>query len=140
MLVYQTEPLEQPLEVTGRVAVELTVSSSAVDTDFTAKLVDVYPPNEDYPEGYDLLLNDSIIRMRFREGFDREVLMEPGDAVHGDDAPAADVERLRGRATGSGSTSPRRTSRGSSATRTRASRSAGTRTTSSPSSRCTAAP
>ena len=40
--------------------------------------MDVYPPNEDYPEGYDLLLNDSIIRTRFRKGFDREVLMEPG--------------------------------------------------------------
>ena len=61
-------------------AVELSISSSAVDTDFTAKLIDVYPPNEDYPEGYDLLLNDTIIRTRYREGFDREVLMEPGTA------------------------------------------------------------
>jgi predicted acyl esterase len=78
VLVNQTEPLEEPVEVTGRVAVELSISSSAVDTDFTAKLVDVYPPNEDYPEGYDLILNDTIIRTRFREGFDREVLMEPG--------------------------------------------------------------
>ena len=57
------------------------ISSSAVDTDFTAKLVDVYPPNEDYPDGYDMLINDSIIRCRFREGFDREVLMEPGEDV-----------------------------------------------------------
>jgi putative CocE/NonD family hydrolase len=78
VLVYQTEPLDEPVEVTGRVAVELSISSSALDTDFTAKLVDVYPPNEDYPEGYDLILNDTIIRTRFREGFDREVLMEPG--------------------------------------------------------------
>jgi predicted acyl esterase len=78
VLVYQTEPLEEPLEVTGRVAVELWIASSAVDTDFTAKLVDVYPPSEDYPEGYDLLLNDTIVRTRFREGFEREVLMEPG--------------------------------------------------------------
>ena len=81
VLVYETEPLESPLEVTGRVAVELLVSSSAVDTDFTAKLVDVYPPSEDYPEGYDLILNDSIIRTRFREGFDREVFLEPGVVV-----------------------------------------------------------
>lgn len=81
VLVYETEPLEEPLEVTGRVAVELRVSSSAVDTDFTAKLVDVYPPSEDYPEGYDLILNDSIIRTRFREGFDREVFLEPGEVV-----------------------------------------------------------
>jgi putative CocE/NonD family hydrolase len=81
VLVYETEPLEEPLEVTGRVAVELRVSSSAVDTDFTAKLVDVYPPSADYPEGYDLILNDSIIRTRFREGFDKEVFLEPGEVV-----------------------------------------------------------
>jgi putative CocE/NonD family hydrolase len=58
--------------------VHLWVSSSAPDTDFTAKLVDVHPANEDYPDGYDMLLNDSVIRCRYREGFDREVLMEPG--------------------------------------------------------------
>jgi len=78
VLVYQTEPLTEPVEVTGRVEVELWIASSAVDTDFTAKLVDVYPPNEDYPEGYDMLLNDSIIRTRYRNGFEREELMEPG--------------------------------------------------------------
>ena len=64
--------------MTGRVEVELWIASSAVDTDFTAKLVDVYPPNEDYPEGYDMLINDSIIRTRYREGFEREVMMDPG--------------------------------------------------------------
>src|SRR4029453_15881149 len=61
--------------------VYLWVSSSAVDTDFTAKLVDVHPANEDYPDGYDMLINDSIIRCRFREGFDREVFMEPEEVV-----------------------------------------------------------
>jgi hypothetical protein len=79
VLVYRTAPLEEPVEVTGRARVRLTISSSAVDTDFTAKLVDVYPPNEDYRDGYDLLLCDSIIRCRFREGFDREMLMSPGE-------------------------------------------------------------
>jgi uncharacterized protein len=78
VLVYQTEPLAEAIEVTGRIKVELWIASSAVDTDFTAKLIDVYPPNQDYPEGYDMLLNDSIIRTRFREGFDHEVMMEPG--------------------------------------------------------------
>ena len=53
----------------------------ALDTDFTAKLVDVHPVNEDYPEGYDMLLNDSVIRCRYREGFDREVLLDPGVPV-----------------------------------------------------------
>lgn len=78
VLVYVTEPLAQPVEVTGRVLVRLRVSSSAPDTDFTAKLVDVYPPSDDYPDGYDLLLTDSVIRCRFRNGFEREELMEPG--------------------------------------------------------------
>jgi putative CocE/NonD family hydrolase len=81
VLVYRTEPLAQPLEVTGRVRVRLRVSSSAPDTDFTAKLIDVYRPNDDYPEGYDLLLNDSIIRCRYRNGFEQEELMEPGQVV-----------------------------------------------------------
>jgi putative CocE/NonD family hydrolase len=80
VLVYQTEPLVEAVEVTGPVEVELWIASSAVDTDFTAKLVDVYPPNEDYPEGYDMLINDSLIRTRFRDGFEHEVLMEPGTA------------------------------------------------------------
>ena len=81
VLVFQTEPLAEPVEVTGPMTVHLWVSSSALDTDFTAKLVDVHPANEDYPEGYDMLLNDSVIRCRFREGFDREVLLEPGVPV-----------------------------------------------------------
>ena len=77
VLVFQTEPLSEPVEVTGPSVVHLWVASSALDTDFTAKLIDVHPPNEDYPEGFDMLLVDSVIRCRFREGFDREVLLEP---------------------------------------------------------------
>jgi putative CocE/NonD family hydrolase len=50
-----------------------------VDTDFTAKLVDVYPYSADYPEGYDLILVDSILRVRYRESWEREVLMTPGE-------------------------------------------------------------
>ena len=140
VLVYQTEPLAEPVEVTGRVAVELWIASSAVDTDFTAKLIDVYPPNEDYPEGYDLLLNDTIIRTRYREGFDREVLLVPGHALPGDDRCCRRPRTSSPRATGSGSTSPRRTSPGSSATRTPASRSAATPITSSRSRRSSPTP
>jgi uncharacterized protein len=78
VLVYQSEPLAEPVEVTGRAQVHLRVASSAPDTDFTAKLVDVYPPNEDYPDGYDMLICDSIIRCRYRNGFEQEELMETG--------------------------------------------------------------
>ena len=78
VLVYQTGPLAEGVEITGPSHVELFIASTALDTDFTAKLIDVYPPNEDYPEGYDMLINDSVIRTRFREGFEHEVMMEPG--------------------------------------------------------------
>ena len=80
VLVFQTEPLDKDVEVTGAIDVKLWISSSAVDTDFTAKLVDVYPPNEDYPTGYHMNLVDSIIRARYRNGFERGELMEPGEA------------------------------------------------------------
>ncbi len=78
VLVFQTPRLENDVEVTGHIKVELWASSSAVDTDFTAKLIDVYPPNEDYPNGYAMNLSDSIIRGRYRDSFERSELLEPG--------------------------------------------------------------
>ena len=75
---FQTAPLVRDLEVTGPLEVVLYASSSAVDTDFTAKLLDVYPPSPDYPEGVALNLTDSIIRARYRNGPERCELMEPG--------------------------------------------------------------
>ena len=79
ILVYMTAPLEKDIEVVGPLTVHLWASSSAVDTDFTVKLVDVYPPNEDYPNGYAMYLIDSILRARYRESFERQVLMKPGE-------------------------------------------------------------
>jgi putative CocE/NonD family hydrolase len=79
VLVFETAPLESDVEVTGPMTVELWISSTAVDTDFTAKLIDLYPPSDDYPEGFALNLVDSIIRARYRDGWDREVLMQPGE-------------------------------------------------------------
>ncbi len=78
VLVFQTEPLPADIEVTGELAVRLWVSSTAVDTDFTAKLLDVYPPSPSWPGGFDLNIGDGIQRMRFRESLQKEVLMEPG--------------------------------------------------------------
>ena len=77
-LVFMTPPLPKDTEVTGPIEVVLYVSSSSVDTDFTAKLIDQYPPNEDYPHGYALQLTYSIQRTRYREGYESEILMEPG--------------------------------------------------------------
>ncbi|MBV9174251.1 MAG: CocE/NonD family hydrolase [Chloroflexi bacterium] len=79
VLVFQTAPLDDSVEVIGPVIARLWVSSSAVDTDFTAKLLDVCPPNPDYPEGFHLNLCEAILRMRFRDGFEREELMQPGE-------------------------------------------------------------
>jgi putative CocE/NonD family hydrolase len=79
VLVFQTDPLPEDVEVTGPITVTLWVSSSAADTDFTAKLIDVYPPNPDYPLGFDLNVGDSIIRMRYRDSLSRAELMKPGE-------------------------------------------------------------
>jgi uncharacterized protein len=76
--VFSTPPLEREMEVTGTVVVKLWAASTAPDTDFTAKLIDVYPPNGDYPDGYELNIGDSIIRARYRDSFEEPTLMEPG--------------------------------------------------------------
>jgi putative CocE/NonD family hydrolase len=68
VLVYTSAPLERDVEVTGPLSVRLWAATSAPDTDFTAKLIDVYPPNADYPNGVDLNIGDSIVRARYRNG------------------------------------------------------------------------
>jgi hypothetical protein len=73
VLCYTSEPLDSPLEVTGPVEAILYVSSSAPDTDFTAKLVDVAP------DGRAENLADGILRVRYRESLSEPVLMEPGE-------------------------------------------------------------
>ncbi|MCD6518835.1 MAG: CocE/NonD family hydrolase [Anaerolineae bacterium] len=72
VLVYTSAPLEKDLEVTGPLQVVLWASSSAVDTDFTAKLVDVSPC------GYARNLADGIVRARYRHGVRKAQLLTPG--------------------------------------------------------------
>ncbi|MBO8155091.1 MAG: CocE/NonD family hydrolase [Bacillaceae bacterium] len=72
VLVYTTEVLEEELEVTGPVKMELFASSSAKDTDFMVKLLDVWP------NGYAQRLTDGMVRARFREGMENPSLIEPG--------------------------------------------------------------
>ncbi len=79
VVVFQSEPLPADIEVTGELKVELWISSTAVDTDFTAKLIDVYPPSDDFPGGFDLNIGDGILRTRFRESLVKEKLMKPGE-------------------------------------------------------------
>jgi len=78
VVVFQTEPLAEPVQVIGALEATLYISSSAPDTDFTVKLVDVFPPSEDYPHGYALNLSDTIFRCRYRDDPANPTLMEPG--------------------------------------------------------------
>jgi putative CocE/NonD family hydrolase len=77
VLVFQTPPLDEDVELTGPITVDLWVSSSAADTDFTVKLLDVYPPSQDYPQGFEMNLTDSIMRARYRDSFEHPEMMEP---------------------------------------------------------------
>lgn len=78
VLVFQTPPLEEDMEVTGPLVVRLWISSDCPDTDFTAKLIDVYPPNEDYPNGFAMNLTDGIIRCRYRDSWEEPSFMQAG--------------------------------------------------------------
>ncbi|HEX3721802.1 MAG TPA: CocE/NonD family hydrolase [Nitrolancea sp.] len=79
VLVFQTEPLSEPLEATGPLTAKLWVSSSAPDTDITVKLIDVYPPSSDYPDGYAMNISDSILRLRYRDSRETATFMQPGE-------------------------------------------------------------
>ncbi|MBN8731861.1 MAG: CocE/NonD family hydrolase [Acidobacteria bacterium] len=78
VLVFQTPPLDRDIEVTGRLIVKLWASSDSPDTDFTAKLIDVYPPSRDYPAGVDLNIGDSIVRARYRASLTAATPLTPG--------------------------------------------------------------
>jgi predicted acyl esterase/poly(3-hydroxybutyrate) depolymerase len=70
---FSSERLTHPVEWTGKVKAELYVTSSAKDTDFIVRVSDVYP------DGRSILLMDYIRRARYREGYDQEVFLEPGE-------------------------------------------------------------
>ncbi|MBX3509877.1 MAG: CocE/NonD family hydrolase [Hyphomonadaceae bacterium] len=79
VLVFETAPLERPLDVAGDVQAHLWVSSDAPDTDVAITLIDVHPPSRDYPEGYAMNLAHGILRLRFRDGYESAKLMSPGE-------------------------------------------------------------
>jgi putative CocE/NonD family hydrolase len=82
VLVFRSPPLEHDTEVTGTPEARLWVTSTAPDTDFTAKLIEEIPPSPDYPLGFDLNLGDSILRLRYREGLDHQAShLRPGEVV-----------------------------------------------------------
>ena len=72
VLLFTTDELKEPIEVTGRITAKLFVSSDCPDTDFTVKLCDVYP------DGRSMLVTDGILRARYHKSFEKESLLEPG--------------------------------------------------------------
>ena len=81
ILVYTTDPLKEGVEVTGSIKTMLYVSSDAKDTDFTVKLIDVYSDGSAYN------LDETIQRVRFRDGYDKELFMEKGKVYKVDLTP-----------------------------------------------------
>lgn len=73
VLLFTSDVLKEPIEVTGRIKTILWASSSAPDTDYTAELTDVYP------DGRSMLVLDGILRARYRNGFEKSELMKPGE-------------------------------------------------------------
>ena len=81
ILIYSTDILEEGIEVSGFIEATLYVSSDTKDTDFTIKLIDVYPDGTAYN------LDETIQRVRYREGYDKEVFMENGKVYQLDLTP-----------------------------------------------------
>jgi uncharacterized protein len=73
VLLFTTEPLPEPVEVTGRITATLFISSDCPDTDFTVKLCDVYP------NGKSMLVTDGIQRASLRDRFETRQLLEPDE-------------------------------------------------------------
>src|SRR3546814_18905075 len=76
LLVYTSEPLEEAMEVSGFVDAVLKVSSSARDTDFAVKLVDVAP------DGTARIIGDTMLRARYRDSYTQPGLMQAGPVKH----------------------------------------------------------
>ena len=81
ILVYTTDILEEGVEISGFIEATLYVSSDAKDTDFTIKLIDVYPDGKAYN------LDETIQRVRYREGYDKEIFMEKDNVYKVDLTP-----------------------------------------------------
>lgn len=79
----------------GPVTARLFISSSAPDTDFTVKLIDVHPPNEDYPQGFAMNLTEGILRCRFHKSFEHPEPLTPGE-VYEIEITAPDTANLFG--------------------------------------------
>jgi putative CocE/NonD family hydrolase len=78
VLVFQTPPLPEDLEIAGPLELRLWVATDGPDADVHAKLVDLYPPSEDYPDGFAMNLSEGLLRLRYRDSWEAPTLLEPG--------------------------------------------------------------
>jgi predicted acyl esterase len=79
VLKFATPPLDHELEVTGPITVRLWIASDAADADFTAKPIDVYPPSADFPHGFAMNLTEGLLRVGYRDSWERPAPMVPGE-------------------------------------------------------------
>ena len=78
VLVFQTPPLPQDLEIAGPIELHLWVATDGPDADIHAKLIDLYPPSEDYPDGFAMNLSEGLLRLRYRDSWEAPSLLQPG--------------------------------------------------------------
>lgn len=84
VLTFCTQSLDEPLEVSGRIAVRLFASTTGTDADWVVKLIDVYPERyEPRPEmgGYQLMIADDVVRAKFRSSLADPQPVEPGAVI-----------------------------------------------------------
>lgn len=80
VLSFQSALLDEDVLVAGDIEVEVWLQSNAPDCDVTVKLLDIYPPSEDYPEGFAMNITDGILRARYRDSWEQPCLMQ-GEVV-----------------------------------------------------------
>ena len=81
VLAFETEPLSADLESTGPIEATIYLESDVPDTDLFVMVQDVYPPSDDWPDGFRLNVTDGLMRVRYRRGFDSGVLLKEEDVA-----------------------------------------------------------
>lgn len=81
VLTFTTAPFAEDVDLIGGPVVEIYLSSDAPDTDIFVQLQDVYPASETWPDGYRMNIGESIFRARYRESFEKPVMLTEGEVV-----------------------------------------------------------
>jgi uncharacterized protein len=70
--------LHDDLEIAGPLELYLWIATDGPDADIHAKLIDLYPPSDDYPDGFAMNLSEGVLRLRYRDAWEAPTLLEPG--------------------------------------------------------------